>query len=83
MNNLTKKKKKSYCHLSLTEREVIHFYLANQKNQTEIGKELKRHKSTISRELKRNCSPEHKIWYLASRAHSKKINENKLKELDF
>ena len=71
MNNLTKKKKKSYNHLTLMEREVIHFYLGNKKNQTEIGKELKRHKSTISRELKRNCSPEHKIWYLASRAHSK------------
>lgn len=77
MNNLTKKKKKSYHHLTSTEREIIHFYLGTSKNQTEIGKEIKRHKSTISRELKRNCCPEHKIWYLASRAHSKAYKRKK------
>lgn len=43
-----------YKHFTLKEREMIKHYLDIGKNQTEIAILLKRNKSSISRDLKRN-----------------------------
>jgi len=43
-----------YKHLTIYEREKISLMLAEGKTQREIARELGRHKSTISREIKRN-----------------------------
>lgn len=43
-------------HLTIRERESILQLLAEGKNSTEIARKLNRHKSTISRELKRNTT---------------------------
>lgn len=59
---------KNYVHLNLTERDRITQMLWEGKKVSEIAKALGRDKSTISRELKRNSSPEYKK-YLSHRAH--------------
>lgn len=46
-----------YTHLTPFEREKILFFLAGGKSITEIAPLLKRSKSTISRELRRNAAP--------------------------
>jgi len=46
-----------YTHLTPFEREKILFFLAEGKSITEIAHLLKRSKSTISRELRRNAVP--------------------------
>ena len=46
-----------YTHLTPFEREKILFFLAEGKSITEIAHLLKRNKSTISRELRRNAAP--------------------------
>ena len=46
-----------YTHLTPFEREKILFFLAEGKSITEIAHLLKRSKSTISRELRRNAAP--------------------------
>ena len=46
----------SYNHLTINERACIAIYLKEEKNITEIAKMMKRSKSTISRELKRNTN---------------------------
>ena len=46
-----------YAHLTPFEREKILFFLAEGKSITEIAHLLKRSKSTISRELRRNAAP--------------------------
>lgn len=43
-----------YKHFTLKKREMIKHFLDIEKNQTEIAILLKRNKSSISRELKRN-----------------------------
>jgi IS30 family transposase len=62
--------KKGYVHLSLKEKDVITTMLSEKRSLGEIAKALGRSKSTISRELKRNCSPEYKL-YLSHRAHGR------------
>jgi len=47
-----------YTHLTIGEREKAMVLLAQGKSQTAIAKELKRSKSTVSRELKRNSKAE-------------------------
>ena len=59
---------KNYVHLNLTERDQITQMLWDGKKVSEIAEALGRDKSTISRELKRNSSPEYKK-YLSHRAH--------------
>lgn len=61
---------KEYSHLTLAERDVITTMLSEKRSLGEIAKALGRSKSTISRELKRNCSPEYKL-YLSHRAHGR------------
>ena len=46
-----------YTHLTPFEREKILFFLAEGKSITEIAHLLKRSKSTISREFRRNAAP--------------------------
>lgn len=53
-------------HLTLEEREVIARRYAEGWRQQDIARELGRAKSTISRELRRNCSPN---GYYPARAH--------------
>lgn len=60
----------SYNHLTLSERDVITTMLAQKRTLGEIAGALGRSKSTISRELKRNSSPEFK-FYLSHRAHGR------------
>jgi IS30 family transposase len=62
--------KKEYVHLSLKERDIITTMLSEEKSLGDIAKVLGRSKSTISRELKRNRSPEYKL-YLSHRAHGR------------
>src|SRR3989338_6514166 len=57
-----------YKHLTMTERDKITELLYERKTVSEIAKAIGCHKSTISRELKRNSSPEYKL-YLSHRAH--------------
>ena len=45
----------TYKHLSQAERYQIHALMKAGHDQTQIAKLLDRHKSTISRELSRNC----------------------------
>ena len=44
----------SYKHLSITERELIYFHLAQGLSLCQVAKHLGRDKATISRELNRN-----------------------------
>lgn len=56
-----------YNHLTLIEREKILFYHAQGKNLTFISKQLGRHKSTISREIRRNSTTEEYIPAIAQK----------------
>lgn len=60
--------KREYVHLSLSERDLIITMLAEEKSLGEIAKTLGRSKSTVSREIKRNSSPEYRL-YLSHMAH--------------
>jgi len=60
--------KRTYNHLSLTERELISIFKGQGKSINEIGCLLNRSPSTISRELKRNTPPIHKNYYLGHKA---------------
>src|SRR3990170_3300219 len=59
-----------YKHLTMTERDKITELLYERKTVSEIAKAIGCHKSTISRELKRNSSPEYKL-YLSYRAQQR------------
>lgn len=61
---------KRYKHLTLAERDRMMEMLFEGRKQSEIARELGRDKGTISRELKRNASPEYKK-YLSHRAHER------------
>src|SRR3990167_8803551 len=61
---------KQYKQLTITERDTITEMLYERKTISEIAKELGRHRSTISRELKRSSSPEYKL-YLSHRAQQR------------
>jgi IS30 family transposase len=65
-----------YNQLTLTERDVITTMLSEKKSLGDIAKALGRSKSTISRELKRNSSPEYKL-YLSHRAHGRAVRRRK------
>ena len=65
-----------YKQLTLTERDVITTMLSEKKSLGDIAKALGRGKSTISRELKRNSSPEYKL-YLSHRAHGRAVLRRK------
>lgn len=58
-----------YKHISKEERDQISILFAKGQSQAEIATTLNRHKSTISRELKRNSSPN--VLYLSQHAQQK------------
>ncbi|MSQ65976.1 MAG: IS30 family transposase [Limnohabitans sp.] len=65
----------TYKHLSQAERYQIHALLKAGHDQSEIAKQLDRHKSTISRELNRNAGsrgyrPKQACEMLTHRAHN-------------
>ncbi|MFI5305316.1 MAG: helix-turn-helix domain-containing protein [Nitrospiria bacterium] len=66
---------KHYDHLTLSERDKITAMLYEHHSLTQIGLALGRSKSTISREIKRNASPEYKC-YLSHRPHSRSEQRN-------
>jgi len=70
-------KKLTYIHLSSEERDKIAYLRAKGKGITEIAKIIGRHKTTISRELKRNKSPTYNV-YLANKAHQRAIKRKQL-----
>lgn len=61
---------KQYQHLSLTSREKIDVLKRHGRTTREIAEQLGVHKSTISRELRKNASAEYDC-YVASRAHQR------------
>ncbi|MHB8482913.1 MAG: IS30 family transposase [Nitrospiria bacterium] len=61
---------KQYDHLTLSERDKINAMLYEHHSLSQIGLALGRSKSTISREIKRNASPEYKC-YISHRAHGR------------
>ena len=64
-------KKKTYKHLSITERDLISILKAQNKSLRAIALEVNRDPATISRELKRNAPPVHTGYYLAHKAHQR------------
>ena len=64
---------KEYTHLTMPERDKITVMLSEKKTFGDIAKELGRSKSTISRELKLNSSPEYRL-YLSHRAHARSVS---------
>lgn len=66
---------KHYKHLTLSERDQITTMLYEHKSLGEIALALGRSKSTLSREVKRNASPEYKL-YLSHRAHGRSEARN-------
>lgn len=58
---------KSYTHFTLSERESLQFFLQQGLSQSEIARRLGKHKSSVSREIKRNKSKK-KNHYNAWRA---------------
>ena len=61
-----------YKHLTLEEREKLLYFSAKGYSVTEIAKELGRDKSTISRELRRNCSGGQYLPSSAQQMYSKR-----------
>ena len=61
-----------YKHLTLEEREKLLYFSAKGYSVTEIAKELGRDKSTISRELRRNCSGRQYLPSAAQQMYSKR-----------
>ena len=59
-----------YRQLNAEERSVLAALRTVGLNQAEIARELGRHPSTVSRELKRNAAP-YDGWYRAGRAHQR------------
>lgn len=67
---------KEYDHLTLSERDLITTMLYEHKSFGEIARALGRSKSTISREIKRNASPEYQL-YLSHRAQGRSEERRK------
>src|SRR5208337_4391260 len=60
---------KDYNHLTLEEREMIGLYKAQGLNPAQIGKKMGRHRSTITRELKRKTAVKFKDFYSVRLSH--------------
>jgi IS30 family transposase len=64
--------KRTYYQLSSEERDQIAYLRAQGKSVTDIAESIRRNKSTVSRELKRNRSSIYNI-YLANKAHERAV----------
>ena len=62
---------KKYCHISQQEQDMRAVYKAQRLNQTQMAEKIGRHRSTISRELKRNAPPVYKGYYLSHKAQER------------
>lgn len=67
------KQGKKYNHLSLEEREEIAILLEKDFTLTDIAGKLSRHKSTLSRETRRNNVTKYNVRYRANKAHERAI----------
>ena len=65
-----------YKQLSLEERDRITEMMADGASLREVAATLGRSPATISREVKRNCSPSYKL-YLSHRAHDRAAKRKK------
>lgn len=61
----------NYSHLSQEDRDILSVCLGEGKSLQEIGRILKRSKSTVCREIKRNAPPIHTRYYLAHKAQQR------------
>jgi IS30 family transposase len=71
MNKSITDHKESYTHLSIEEREELAIGLEKEESLSSIAERIGRHKSTISRELKRNNPIMRIVRYRANRAQQK------------
>lgn len=62
---------KAYKHLTVEERDMIAVCKAEGKSLKQIGEITGKHKSTISRELKRNAPDRNKGYYLGHKAQQR------------
>lgn len=70
-----------YQHLTLSEREKLMYFLAKGDSVTKIAKKLGRSKSTISRELRRNCCKGEYVPADAQEQYHKRRKKCKRKKL--
>lgn len=73
MSNYTPFSASGYTRLSIDERDQIAGYRSQKMTISEIARALKRHKSTICRELKRNQPPVNNVCYHAVQAHRRSV----------
>lgn len=78
MNNNTTKYCKRYSHLNIEDREEISIGLQQGESLIVIAKRLGRHRSTLSRELKRNLPLFNTVCYRANRAQLKSDNRKQI-----
>lgn len=78
MENLKEEDEKVYKHLNNYERDEIAYMLSRGYTKKEIASQLKRHPSTISREIKRNGSSKNDTRYRANRAQIRADERKKL-----
>ena len=65
--------KNKYKHLTSEERDLISVLHSKGLSAGRIASKLKRDKTTVTRELKRNCSAKYGV-YLSNRAHQRAVN---------
>jgi IS30 family transposase len=63
----------TYSHLTPDERDILANFRARGYSLRKIARLLKRHPSSLSRELRRNCAPIYKGAYLSSKAHQRAV----------
>jgi transposase, IS30 family len=77
MSNNTAKQSRLYSHLCIEEREEIAISIAKNQSLAEIAAKIGRHKSTVSRELRRNSPSVNKVRYRANRAQMRSEERKK------
>lgn len=77
-HHIAKPPKRDYTHLTLEEREEIAIgLLLHQESLSSIAARLGRHRSSISRESRRNQTEKNTVQYRANRAHSRAMDRQK------
>jgi len=77
MNNCNIAVAKNYNHLSMEEREEIAVGLEKGENPSQIARRLKRSRSTIYREIKRNRPQKYSVCYRANRAQLRSVERSR------
>jgi transposase, IS30 family len=78
MENLKRTDEKVYKHLQSNKRDEIGCMLSEGYTKKDIADHLKRHPSTISREIERNGSPINETCYRANRAQMRADDRKKI-----